>query len=257
MSEYIRILESEVPEAKASPVEARIAQLTEAERLIEAAIQNEDGAQDTMQEIISVLHREYDRVGEDDFHFKRQKKIGPINKRMKLGEEKKMVYVKMLAAIRRERDRLEEGGALAGSHNVVQMFREQRKRLEDLKASLRNQPWWTQQTVSAKARRARVRALIASIDERMLRSRKLATALIQKLTAEVEGVGLPGPWTYRRIPGSYPIRFEVYRLLPGGQQGEKYDKAFLGHSYVEELVQKLNNGQYLRNVARVPFENEL
>lgn len=175
----MRILEGELIKMDETS-SAHLAKLAEAEKLINLAIENEDGTKATLREIVDLLHSRWEQGGEDDFHFKRLNQTKPMRARIRLSAEKQAVYEEMLAAIRRERDRLNAGGAFKASTDLNAKFLQQNRAMITLKARIKTQPWWGKE----RDRTARARELINEIEERMRNRRVLATALLNKLSTE-------------------------------------------------------------------------
>lgn len=164
----------------------RIVLLKQTIELIETAIEVENGARKTMRDIMDLVHNHHERLGNDDFYFKRQEIIGPIGKRISMSLDKKQIYLDMIAAIQKEIARLESKGVYSGAVDVAAKMREQKKKFEQLKQSMRNQAWWTSKKPSDMHRKKRIVELCLKIDEAFRERGKLSDNLLTQLRNEID-----------------------------------------------------------------------
>ena len=164
------ILENETTSPNVA-VERRLAQLQEAESLIEKAIELEDGTQQTMRKILDVIKGRTTHAAV----------VPLIRKRRSLSEKMLQNYEHLLVLIRREIAKLNEGGAMARATELAHKFNKQHDEFLALRKAVRRQSWWKTDW----NRRVRVTEIMNRIEERMHHRRMLATKLIEFLRNEV------------------------------------------------------------------------
>lgn len=178
-------------ESATNTIRSRLVTLQATKELIEQAIALKDGTAQTMREIISLLEKRGYDMGETFASTALQ--TSPLKKGVKLNEETKETYLKLLFVIQREIIKLQAKPATDAlqeswrSHNGYEgdLFERQAKHFAKIKTSIQRQSFWKSNHTLDRMRKSAVRALIDQIETGLKRREALVPMLMKSLKHEL------------------------------------------------------------------------